>query len=300
MAIVRSARSVIRRTTELEAGAADASVSSAPLPLPLCSLTNVAAYRVQEWKDVLDDLGTYSHDTHIFQSNNPPYVHRKGWEWAQALWGFQRLDMIQPQHRAIGIGAGTECPIFWLGERLERVVATDLYGNEKWATLGGHEANPAILEHPQAFCPRPIRREAIEFRVMDGTDLRHFDDGTFDLAWSLSSIEHFGSHARAGDAMREMARVTRKGGVLAVATELLLLDDQSHAEYFTRAELEEHVLRASPDLELIEPIDWSLPPLEYLIDSVVVPTMSDKTRRHVVLHDGHVQWTSVLAFFRKV
>ena len=36
-----------------------------------------------------------------------------------------------------------------------------------------------------------------------------------------------------------------------------------------------------------------------LIDSVVLPTMADKLRRHVVLHDGHVQWTSVLVFFRK-
>jgi hypothetical protein len=115
----------------------------------------------------------------------------------------------------------------------------------------------------------------------------------------LSSIEHFGSHSRAGDAVREMARVVRPGGVLAIATEYLLLGDQSHPEYFNRQEIEEHLLHASPLLELIEPVDWSLPPPEYLIDSIVVPQGVDRTRRHVVLNDGQVQWTSILAFFRR-
>jgi hypothetical protein len=96
-----------------------------------------------------------------------------------------------------------------------------------------------------------------------------------------------------------MARVVRKGGILAIATEYLLLADQSHPEYFNRADFEENVLNASPDLDLVEPLDWSLPPAEYLIDSVVVPQGVDRTRRHVVLNDGQVQWTSILAFFRK-
>ena len=96
-----------------------------------------------------------------------------------------------------------------------------------------------------------------------------------------------------------MARVVRSGGVLAVATEYLLLPDQSHPEYFSHEDFQTHVLEASPDLEIIGPIDFSLPPTDYLIDSVVLPSMADKLRRHVVLHDGHVQWTSVLVFFRK-
>ena len=268
-------------------------------PLPLSSLTNVGAYGDQRWIDLYHELGTYSYDSHIFQSDSPPNVYRKGWEWTQTIWGLERLGMIQPHHRAIGVGAGRECVIFWLGDHLQEVVATDLYGNDLWSSEGGQEANAAVLEDPQTFCPRPIRHEAIEFRTMDGTDLSHYPDGTFDVSWSLSSIEHFGSHARSGDAVREMGRVVRSGGVLAVATEYLLLADQSHPEYFNREDLEAHVLNASPDLELIEPIDWSLPPSVYLIDSIVVPQGVDRTRRHVVLNDGQVQWTSILAFFRK-
>jgi len=272
---------------------------SSPSTLPLSSLTNIAAYADPHWMALFDDLGTYSHDVHIFSSGHPPQVHRKGWEWNQTIWGLERLGMLTPDARAIGVGAGRECVIFWLGDRIAQVVATDLYGNEQWSTAGGREADAAVLEDPQAFCPRPIRGDAIEFRTMDGTDLSAYVDGTFDFAWSLSSIEHFGSHTRSGDAVREMARVVRSGGVLAVATEYLLLADQSHPEYFSHEDFETHVLQASPDLELIEPVDWSLPPQEYLIDSVVLPTMADKLRRHVVLQDGHVQWTSVLVFFRK-
>ena len=267
--------------------------------LPLSSLTNIAAYDDPRWMELYRDLGTYSFDAHIFKGESSPNIYRKGWEWTQTIWGLERLGMITPDHRAIGIGAGRECVIFWLGDRLQRVVATDLYGGQGWSETGGREADAAVLENPQAFCPRPIRQESIEFRTMDGTDLSYYADGTFDFSWSLSSIEHFGSHARAGDAVREMARVVRPGGILAIATEYLLLSDQTHPEYFNRLELEEHVINASPDLELVEPVDWSLPPTEFLIDSVVFPQGIDRTRRHVVLNDGSVQWTSVLAFLRK-
>jgi SAM-dependent methyltransferase len=208
--------------------------------------------------------------------------------------------MIKPRHRAIGVGAGRECVIFWLGDRLELVVATDLYGNDAWTSSGGKEADPDVLVDPQKFCPRPIRREAIEFRVMDGTNLKAYQDGSFDVAWSLSSIEHFGGHSRAAESVREMARVVSPGGVVVIATEYLLMPEQEHPEYFNRSAIEKYVIGASSCLELIEPIDWSWPAPEYLLDSIVVPQGVDRTRRHIILNDGSVQWTSLLMFFRRV
>jgi SAM-dependent methyltransferase len=266
----------------------------------LNSLTNVDAYKDARWMELHRDLATYSYDGHVFSSEGPPDVYRKGWEWTQTIWGLERLDMIKPHHRAIGVGAGRECVIFWLGDRLRAVVASDLYGGAQWSDTGGREADPAVLEDPQKFCPRPIRNDVIEFKTMDGTDLGFYAADSFDFAWSLSSIEHFGSHERASDAVRELARVVRPGGIVAVATEYLLLPEQSHPEYFNRHDLEEHVIKASPDLELTEPIDWSFPPTDFLIDSVVFPQGAERTRRHVVLNDGWVQWTSVLFFLRKV
>ena len=271
-----------------------------PKKLHLNGLVNVTAYEDERWLSLFDELGSYSYDHHIFNSRQQPEVYRKGWEWTQTIYGLEQLDMIRPGHTAIGIGAGRECVIYWLVDRLARVVATDLYGNEKWSGAGGVEANPAVMENPQAFCPRSVRLDSLEFRIMDGTDLSRFQDNTFDIAWSLSSIEHFGGHERAADAVREMARVVRPGGVVVVATEFLLLDDQVHPEFFNRNEINQYIVSASPHLELVEPINWSLPPVDYLIDSVVAWDKIDRTRRHVVINDGENQWTSVLLFFRKI
>jgi len=268
--------------------------------LPLNSLTNIAAYQDKRWMELYRDLATYSYDEHIFKGDGPPNIYRKGWEWTQTIWGLERLDMIQPHHQAIGVGAGRECVIFWLGDRLRTVVASDLYGGAEWSDTGGREADPGVLEDPQRFCPRPIRNEAIQFKTLDGTDLNVYPANTFDFAWSLSSIEHFGSHERAAEAVRELARVVRPGGIVAVATEFLLLEEQSHAEYFNRHDLEKYVIKAAPSLELTEQVDWSLPPTDFLIDSIVFPHGIDRTRRHVVLNDGMVQWTSVMLFLRKI
>jgi len=264
--------------------------------VPLSSLCNVAAYKDAHWMELFRDLSTYSYDAHIFGADSAPNIYRKGWEWTQAIWGLEQLDMIQPHHKAIGVGAGRECVIFWLGDRLRTVVASDLYGGAGWSDTGGREADQAVLEDPQRFCPRPIRSDVIEFKTLDGTDLSIYPADTFDFGWSLSSIEHFGSHERAADAVRELARVIRPGGVVALATEYLLLPEQTHVEYFNRQDLEDFVINATPDLELVE---WSLPPADFLIDSIVFPNGIDRVRRHVVLNDGSVQWTSVLLFLRK-
>ena len=266
--------------------------------LPLSSLTNVYAYQDPHWMELFRDLGTYSHDVHIFSDDHSPFIHRKGWEWTQTVWGLERLGMLQPEYKGIGVGAGRECVIFWLGDRVAKVVATDLYGNEEWSEVGGRESDDGVLADPQPYCPRNINTDVIDFQVMDGTDLK-YENAEFDFAWSLSSIEHFGSHDRAGDAVREMARVVRPGGIVVVATEFLLLEDQEHPEYFNRNDFQNYVLEATPDLELVEDVDWTIPPTDYLIDSVVVPAMAGKVRRHVVLQDGHVQWTSILVIFRK-
>lgn len=272
---------------------------SARSPLPLCSLTNVHAWADARWMEFFDELGTYSYEAHIFGPREPPYIYRKGWEWVQTAYGLHRLGMIKPEHRAIGVGAGHECVIFWLADRISQVVATDLYGNEGWTSAGGQEADAGVLDNPQQYCPRPIRSEAIEFNTMDGTDLSSYQDATFDIAWSLSSIEHFGGHENAAQAVREMARVVKVGGVVVIATEYILLRDQTHDEWFNQSDIEQYVIGASQHLELVEEMDWTWPPSEYLLDSVVYPHHVDRTRRHIVLNDGAIQWTSILAFFRR-
>src|SRR5262249_13336093 len=161
-------------------------------------------------------------------------------------------------------------------------------GNEQWSTVHGAEANAAVLRDPARYCPRPYPLAKLAFGVMNGTQLG-FRDGAFDFVWSLSSIDHFAGHERAADAVREMARVTRPGGVVAVATEFIVAPGvQDHPEYFTRAAFERYVVRASPSLVPIEDMSYELPGLEYLVDPIMVHLGDDVHRRrhHIVLNDG--------------
>ncbi len=260
----------------------------------LCELAGPRKYGNAEWRAIHDDLASYSVDKHLFSPN----VYRKGWEWTQAAYGLKKLDMLKPDYSALGVGAGREALIFWLGDRLREVVATDLYGNGTWSAGHGREADPAVLNNASRFCSRPAKMDRIRFLTMDGTHLE-FPDQSFDIAWSLSSIEHFGGHDKAAQAVREMARVTRTNGIVVIATEYLLLEEYSHSEYFNKQQLFKYVVHASPALKLIEPIDFSLPPVEYLIDSIALPNGVHRRRRHVVLNDGRVQWTSILLFMQK-
>jgi SAM-dependent methyltransferase len=275
-------------------GEPEIEVDPASPPPGLCGLPAPSSYRHTDWRALHRDLATYSYDHHVFSPN----VHRKGWEWTQTLYGLQKLDMLRPEHSALGVGSGRESLIFWLGARISRVNSTDIYCNTAWATNDGREADPDILSNPQDFCPKPVDVERIKFMNMDGTQLG-FRDDSFHFAWSMSSIEHFGGHDKSAQAVREMGRVVRPGGIVAITTEYLLAEEYQHPEYFNKDQVEQYLVKASPQLALVEPIDFTLPPAEYLFDSVVVWEGVHKTRRHVVLNDGRVQWTSIMIFLRK-
>ena len=265
----------------------------------LSETVNPRRYDLPVWRALHDELAGYSTDGHVFFTE-AGHVYRKGWEWTHCLYGLDRLGAIQPSARALGVGAGREPVIFYLADRVAQVTATDLYGDATWSNNAGQEASRAILDDAQAFCPRPIRRDRIAFKVADGTQLP-FLDGAFEIVWSLSSIEHFGGHAAAADAMREMGRVTAPGGHVALATEYLLLPEYRHPEFFNRTDVEDALIAPAREvgLHLVDTPDFDAVPRPYLIDSVPLPQDQHRRRRHVVLNDGDVQWTSILLFFRK-
>ena len=95
-----------------------------------------------------------------------------------------------------------------------------------WQDEQGREGDPDVLRRPDDYAPFPYRRDHLTFMKMDGRRLA-FRDGMFDIAYSLSSIEHFGGMAGAVATLREMARVLKPGGILALATEYVL-DGPSH------------------------------------------------------------------------
>ncbi|MGK9234965.1 class I SAM-dependent methyltransferase [Inquilinus limosus] len=264
----------------------------------LSEVINVRRHSDPEWSELHREIESYSVDKHVFLHTSGA-VHRKGWEWTQAGYGLSKLGVLHSEARGLGVGAGREALIFWLADRVGHVTATDLYGNERWSAGGGAEASVEVVENTSRFCPRSFASDHVHFMNADGTALP-FGDNTFDFCWSISSIEHFGSHEASAQSVCEMARVVRPGGIVCIATELLLLEEYSHEEFFTKSEAEKYVIGASSDLRLVDDMSWELPPAEYLIDQIVfIDEKVHRLRRHVVMNDGNVQWTSFMVFLRK-
>ncbi len=221
-----------------------------------------------------------------------PGIARKAWEEATCLYGLEKLGVIRPDAEIISIGAGMEHSLFWLANRVRRVVATDMYGPE-W----GFAADD-LDELARQSAPFPYAEDHLVVRRMSGADLA-FEAGTFDAAYTLSSIEHFGGHDVARRAVMEMGRVLRPGGVACVVTELLLTT-LPRPERFTTRELREYLIdgvgmdliEEEIDLRISESLLAHPINRHYETDLSISP--------HIVLidADGHV-WTSVVLFFRK-
>ena len=128
---------------------------------------------------------------------------------------------------------------------------------------------------------------------MDGRHLA-FRDGAFDVAYSLSSIEHFGGMPGAVATIQEMARVLRPGGVLALATEYVIAGPP-HDETFQPAEFME--LIGQSGLELVEPIDTDV--YRRYAHAAVDFYKNPFETPHMVVRFGDTVFTTVMAFLRR-
>jgi SAM-dependent methyltransferase len=147
-------------------------------------------------------------------------VERKFWEFAMLVGFLHDVDALREDAEILAVGAGSEEPLFWLANRVKRVVATDIYGEGEFAY---REAKGTMLTDPTAFAPYPYREDHLDVRWMDARKLE-FPDATFDAVFTLSSIEHFGSPGDIGRSAREIGRVLKPGGHAFVVTECLLGD----------------------------------------------------------------------------
>jgi ubiquinone/menaquinone biosynthesis C-methylase UbiE len=212
-----------------------------PVDTQLCELANPAKWDNPEWMALLRDLGLP--DVKVS-------MHRKNYEFSQLAYGMQRLGLLREDTSVVSIGAGHEAILFWLANRVGRVVATDLYEGV-WQNVQAREGDAGVLRAARDYAPFPYREERLTFMKMDARQL-DFADATFDLAYSLSSIEHFGGVEGAAAAVDEMARVVKPGGIVALATEYVI-DGPPHDETFTPAQFA--ALIARPALTLVAPFD---------------------------------------------
>ncbi len=254
-----------------------------PRDTQLCQLANPAKWDNEAWIDFLLSLGL---------SDDKLLMHRKPYEFAQLLFGCRRLGALGHDAAVVGIGAGHEQVLYWLANHVRRVVATDLYEGA-WQESRAREGDPIVLSRPEAYAPFPYRRDHLIFMRMDARHLA-FRSGSFDIAYSLSSIEHFGGMAGATAAVREMTRVLRPGGTLALATEYVL-DGPPREETFQPHEF--HRLIDQPGLELVEPFDegvyrrYDYAPVDLAKDPYQTP--------HMVVRLGDTVFTSAMVFLRK-
>jgi SAM-dependent methyltransferase len=252
-------------------------------------------------------------------------IHRKHWEYAQLIMYLREVGALREDAAALAVAAGHEEPVFWLANHVGRVVATDIYGQ---GSFGEREATASMLNDPAAFAPYEYRKDHLEVQDMNALDLR-FPDDTFDIVYSLSSIEHFGGTAGAAQGAREMARVLKPGGHLVITTECFIgrhvLDlapvqyairlatfgrrcgeatpRRRATEVFTPAELRRSIVDAS-GLELVQPLDTkvseaSFENLARMGADGQPTTASGSVFPHIVLQAFGAPWTSVCLALRK-
>ena len=143
------------------------------------------------------------------------HIERKTWEMGMLGLFLEDAGHLDGASDVLAVGAGTEPVLYWLANRVGRVVATDIYGEGDFA---GRESTASMVDSPAAHAPFPYREERLEARWMDAREL-DFPDESFDVVYSLSSIEHFGSPRDIARSAQEIGRVLRPGGHAFIVTE---------------------------------------------------------------------------------
>jgi SAM-dependent methyltransferase len=252
-------------------------------------------------------------------------LRRKFWEYGMLGLYLEDVGALREDVRALAVGAGHEEPLFWLANRVGQVIAIDIYGEGGFA---GREAQRSMLTSPQEFAPYPYREDHLEVRGMNALELE-FPDASFDVVYSLSSIEHFGGPKDLKRAAREMSRVLRPGGHLVIVTECLVERNPldwpllqfairlltlgrrcPHAtprkrmiDTLSPREIERYIVRPT-GLELVQPLDLGVSRETFAnitrwIDAGELRPALGEPWPHILLKAQGAPWTSAFLAFLK-
>ena len=224
----------------------------------------------------------------------PEGIGRKDWEWALATIAMKRFGKLNTNSRAIGIASGYEPLVFYLANNVNHVYATDLYDNSKFSYTPSD-----FPENPKKYAPFPYKEDALTVLRMDATNLGFHSD-MFDIAFSISSIEHFGgrNHSGALRCLKEIERVLKPGGIAVITTEYIL-NDKKHPEFFNRRTIYSDLINKLDKLQLVEPLDLRIT-TKTLDTAIGLHDTVDNTHpHHILVRYGDMLLTSILLVFQK-
>jgi len=208
------------------------------------------------------------------------YEDRKHWVIAMAVRAFRDFGVLRRDATILGVGAGTERTLFYLTEKVGMVIATDLYLSPgHWGT----EALATMLVEPERFSKYPFDHSRLTVRHMDGRFL-DLPDESVDAVFSSSSIKHFGDWTSVAASAYEMGRVLKRGGILSLATELLIggpanTEGWEGGLLFDKDKLRRYIVEASG----LEPVD----PLDTTVTDPTLATPRDLATSADENRDGH-------------
>lgn len=236
-------------------------------------------------------------------------IHRKDWEWAMSVIAMRRYGKLNENSTALGVGVGKEILLFYLANHLGHVFATDLYAGE-WSKIW---APSDMIKNATKYAPFEYKESALTVMRMDSTKLE-FSSETFDIAFSISSIEHFGgnNHSGALQSLKEIERVLKRGGIAAVTTEYILNDKEApdlQNQFFNRKTIYSDLIDKLDELHLVEPLDLDITPntLDTVMevgdgvkwDTNIFTNEYKKTHPLIVLRTRNILLTSVMLVFQK-
>jgi SAM-dependent methyltransferase len=270
----------------------------------------------KEFKNIVKELQNPIYETYINRKDwmptkqkilgmrKPDFIHRKDWEWTLGIIAMKRFNKLNDKCNAIGIGTGKEEVLFYLANNLKHIYATDIYDGKEWDNF----ALSDFPENPRKYTPFPYKEDALTVLRMDGTKLE-FPSETFDIAFSFSSIEHFGGENHSGPlkSMKEIERILKPNGIAVIATEYII-NDKDHPEFFNKKTIYSDLIDKLDSLKLVEPLDLRITTktLDTVMDypEVIHWETSDdyefkKTHPLILIKLRNILFTSVMLIFQK-
>lgn len=144
-------------------------------------------------------------------------LRRKWWEWQYIADQSERLGLLNRHTMGVGLGVGAEALIFFFARHCGKIIATDLYSSETAWREACYDDFAAII----AQAPLSFDRQRLQIINADMRDIP-VGDGSVDLVWSTSSIEHVPTFADLLQTLEEISRVLKPGGYAILTTEYCL------------------------------------------------------------------------------